>query len=140
MSGLSDDGQWWWDGRQWIATSQVEIPDMGAPEVPESVLREASRFNALQAAGSVYVSPVPDILERMAAVVAFWNLLVHRRTYRVLRQLKLAQLAQAAAYLLGPGEPVVAAEASVHPINPIVVWTAVGRFSVVVTKALVLVL
>lgn len=28
MSGFSDDGQWWWDGQQWIATSQVVIPEL----------------------------------------------------------------------------------------------------------------
>jgi len=34
MGQFSDDGQWWWDGASWIATSQVVLPDLPitAPE------------------------------------------------------------------------------------------------------------
>jgi hypothetical protein len=28
VSGFSEDGQWWWDGREWVAASQVVIPDL----------------------------------------------------------------------------------------------------------------
>ena len=32
LTQFSDDGQWWWDGNQWIATSQVVLPKLPMTE------------------------------------------------------------------------------------------------------------
>lgn len=140
MGRFSDDGQWWWDRTTWIATSQIVIPDLGPPQVSADAVQAAHRATMEAAASSVGIAPAPDVLQLAAAGYAAWNFLQRRRTYRLLRELKLAQLAQATAYLLDRSEPIVAAEASLYPANPIMPWLLVGSFAVVVTSAVVLVL
>ena len=103
-------------------------------------MKAAHRSAAIAAASSVGVAPVPDVLQWTAAAYAAWLFLKRRRTYRLLREVKLAQLAQATTFLLGHSEPVVAGEASLYPANPILIWLLLGRFGVVVTTAMVMVL
>ena len=33
---FSDDGQWWWDGTTWIATSQIVLPQLPVTEFEKS--------------------------------------------------------------------------------------------------------
>lgn len=44
MSGFSDDGRWWWDGAQWIVTSQVVMPDPAVAVTANHVLVFRNRF------------------------------------------------------------------------------------------------
>ena len=36
MGAFSDDGQWWWDGQSWVATSQVTLPQLSMTEYEQS--------------------------------------------------------------------------------------------------------
>ena len=36
MGQFSDDGQWWWDGSNWVATAQVVIPQLPPTEFEQS--------------------------------------------------------------------------------------------------------
>jgi len=144
VSGFSADCEWWWDGQKWVATPQVVIPVLGLPEASEEVRRTAKRYKAYTdanlVASSVSVSPLPEIAE-LAAIGGFASFVfLHQRMYRAFRQLKLAQLAQAATYLLGPSEPILAAEAGVYPWPWLPLGWVRGLFAVVVSEAHVLVL
>jgi len=142
VSGFSEDGQWWWDGQKWVVTEQVLIPDLGLPGASDAVQRTAKRYqrynDSFSLANSVSVSPAPEIAKVAAAGGFAAYVFLHRRMYRAFRQLKLAQLAQAATYLLGPGESILAAEAGIYP------WLPLGRVSgllaVVLSEAHMLIL
>jgi hypothetical protein len=68
-------------------------------------------------------------------------LFVERRAFRELRIWSLEQLSSAAAYLLGPDEPMVAGETSLfRPILSFFSYTAYRDLAVLVTAAHVLVL
>jgi len=117
----------WWDGQKWVATEQVAIPDLGLLQTAEEVQRTAKRYqvynDSFVLANSVSVSPAPEIAQVAAAGGLAAYVFLHRRMYRAFRQLKLAQLAQAATYLLGPGESMLAAEPGIYP------WIPLGRVS-----------
>ena len=106
MGQFSDDGRWWWDGRNWIATSQVVLPDLPATESDKTGSLELARA------------------ERQAGRRQFWGLTslllglvgfspVNRRGVRGYRTWTIEQLSVAIAYLLGPDEPLLAGEVSV---------------------------
>jgi len=142
MARFSDDGQQWWDGANWVPTSQVVIPELVLTGVPDEVLRTAMRYKAFADANAVAnsfsESPTPDVLKIVGITLFLTDVVLFRRAFRAFRMLKLAQLNQAAKYLLGPDEPILAAEASVYPSIP-VGWVR-GELGVVLSEAHVLVL
>lgn len=131
MSAFSEDGQWWWDGRQWIPTSYVVIPDLAIPQSNTTVRSMRNR----QFLGDVNTIT----LWQTFLILPF--LFVERRAFRELRTWTLEQLAAATAYLLGPGEPMVAGETTLYtPPSLLTVQATVRDFAVVITAAHALVL
>lgn len=141
VSGFSEDGQWWWDSRQWVASSQVVIPDLPATQ-PGTVSRSMRKRHQLGVATTVadwlaISTPVSGV----AFLVGLSFLFVERNAYRKFRQWTLGQLAAATAYLLGPGEPMVAGETTLYrPFSFLTVQPPRRDLAVVVTAAHVLVL
>jgi len=132
VSQFSDDGQWWWDGRQWIPTSLVVIPDLAVPQ---------SAITARWARNRQVLGDVNQWTLWQESLLSLPFLFVERRAFRELRIWSLEQLSSAAAYLLGPDEPMVAGETSLfRPILSFFSYTAYRDLAVLVTAAHVLVL
>jgi hypothetical protein len=131
VSGFSEDGQWWWDGGQWIPTSQVMIPDLGIPQSTGTV-QSMRRWRLL---GDV------NNLTLWQSVLGLPFLLFERRAFRDIRTWTLEQLASATTYLLGPGEPMLAGETGLYrPLLTLFTYTAYRDVALAVTAAHVLVL
>ena len=127
MSGFSDDGQWWWDGATWVATAQVVLPDLPKTEFEKSGRVELARNARLAGRGPFW---------RESLV---WGLIglntFNRRGFDDYRTWTQEQVALATTYLLGPDEPLVAAEVSVYDL-----WDAWSRdLAIAVTAAHVIV-
>jgi hypothetical protein len=74
-------------------------------------------------------------------VLGLLFIFVERRAFREFRKWTLEQLASAAVFLLGPGEPMVAGETGLYrPLLSLFSYTAYRDWAVVVTAAHVLVL
>jgi len=106
MAQFSDDGQWWWDGSNWVATAQVVIPQLPPTEFEASAQLADARRRAKKG-GRLW--SVFDAIPALAAfrIVALGDLLPAVGVYR---SWKLAQMALATTYLLGPDEPMLAGE------------------------------
>lgn len=131
MSGFSEDGQWWWDGGQWILTSQVVIPDLAIP-LPEATVRSKGRWKLLGDVNNI-------TLWQTGLGLPF--VFFERRAFRDIRMWTLEQLASATTYLLGPPEPMLAGETALYrPLLSFFTYTAYRDVAVVVTAAHVLVL
>ena len=139
MSGFSDDGQWWWDGQDWVATSQVLIPDLPlsdrAKELEPLVrsyqfLDQANLATNLSAWGGAGVD--------LSRPLLFAWLVFQKPAFRAYREWAIEQFKSAATYLLGLNEPVLAAEAGLF--SEVVIGWVWGGYGVVVTAGHVLVL
>jgi hypothetical protein len=101
---FSDDGQLWWDGTTWIATTQIVLPQLSATEFEQSgKLKGARGFMrrwALVLWGNTFIS---------LGLILLFPWLAALRDYR---SWKLEQLALATAYLVGPHETMLAGETS----------------------------
>ncbi len=106
MAQFSDDGQWWWDGSNWVATAQVVLPQLPPTDFEQSGKAEEARRRTKKG-GRLW--SVFDAIPALAAlrVVVLADLLP---TVGVYRSWKLAQMALATTYLLGPDEPMLAGE------------------------------
>jgi len=135
VSVLSEDCQWWWDGRQWTAVSQVVIPDL--PEAQTEHARQLiARRDQLRDASSLAGWPIfPAGLSLLAGIP---YLVIEHRFFQAYRRWALDMLASATSYLLGPDEPLIAGEPSVT--RPLFSQLAIPDLGVVVTAAHVLVL
>jgi len=127
VSGFSDDGQWWWDGARWVATAQLVLPDLPKTEFEKSGRLELARADMSKGRRRFW----PDVV--------LWGFVgltpTNRNGAGEYRIWSIEQLTLATAYLLGPDEPLVAAEVSVFDV-----WDAWSRsLAVVVTGAHVLV-
>ena len=117
MGQFSDDGQWWWDGTSWIATSQIVLPQLPVTEFEQSGKLKGART-----------------FMRRAAWLGFWNTSINvalvflfpwLAALRDYRSWKLEQLALATAYLVGPHEAMLAGETSLldsHITHGSVTW------------------
>jgi hypothetical protein len=114
MSGFSEDGQNWWDGARWIATSQVLIPDM---PIDSTDPREHMRRYRLIGKGIVVdgLLDTVGLQSGLGLVLMFPFLFLQRRVFGEYRQWMLEQLAQVTTYLLGDAEPMIAGEVSTYP-------------------------
>ena len=105
MGHFSDDGLWWWDGKTWVPTSQVALPQLPITEFERSGrLKGASAF---MRRASLFLSWNTFI------GVGFIFLFPWLHALRDYRSWKLEQLALATAYLLGEDETMLAGETSV---------------------------
>ena len=113
MGRLSDDGQWWWDGKTWVPTSQVVLPQL-PPREPEQLRRATKARERLERYSLLYVTN--DIA--VAPVLLVLLLPLYLRGDRAMRDYRawtLDQLALATSYLLGPDESMVAGETTLLP-------------------------
>jgi hypothetical protein len=131
LGQFSDDGLWWWDGTAWIATAQIVLPQLPVTEFEQSgKLDRARKFMrrwSLVIWGNTFIS---------LGLVLLFPWLAALRDYR---SWKLEQLALATAYLLGPGEAMLAGETSL--LDSHITRGSVTRdLAVAVTAAHILVL
>lgn len=130
MGQFSEDGQWWWDGAEWIPTSQVVIPDLAIPQSEATVL--ALRDWHL-------LGDLNNVTRQSSIGLPF--VMAERRAFGEFRKWTLVQLASATAHLVGPDEPMVAGETALYrPIFSVITYTAYRDLAVVVTAAHILVL
>jgi len=101
---FSDDGQWWWDGTTWIATSQIVLPQLPVTEFEKSGRLKGARTFMRRAARLGPWNPSINV-----ALVFLFPWLAALRDYR---SWKLEQVALATAYLVGPHETMLAGETS----------------------------
>jgi len=101
---FSDDGQWWWDGATWIATSQIVLPQLPTTEFERSGKLNGAR--SLMRRGSLFFWANTST---SLALVFLFPWLAALRDYRSWR---LEQLALATEYLLGPHDAMLAGETS----------------------------
>ena len=104
MGQFSDDGLWWWDGRTWIATAQIVLPQLPVTEFEQSGKLKGARSFMRRWALVIWGNSFASL-----GVVLLFPWLAALRDYR---SWKLEQLALATAYLLGPQEAMLAGETS----------------------------
>jgi len=126
---LSDDGLWWWDGRTWIPTSRVVLPDLPTTEFEQSGKLAVARANLAKARPSLWVSIL------LAPVLPDGLITAIRRSLSDYRTWTIEQLSLATTYLLGPDEPMLAGEMSRYAVGAY--WTR--NLGVAVTAAHVIV-
>lgn len=136
MSGFSDDGQWWWDGKDWVATSQVLIPDLPLSDRAKELEPKVRRYQFLDHANLV-TNPLTPVIDVAGPLVLLW-LIFYRRGFRAYREWAIERFKSAATYLLGPNEPVLAAEAGLF--TELVIGWVWGGYGVLVTTGHVLIL
>ena len=112
MGQFSDDGQWWWDGAAWIATSQVVLPQFPPTELEQSGKLEIARRGLRKTGWLYWVNDASDFLSWLALIPGYHITGPALRDYRLWT---LEQLTAATTYLLGPNEPILAAEATIMP-------------------------
>jgi hypothetical protein len=128
VSGFSDDGLWWWDGTRWIPTSGVVLPQLPPTEFELSGKLALARADLAKGRPGFWLHTL--FLEGMFGLYP-----TNRRGLSEYRTWTLEQLALAAAYLLGPDEPMLAGEMSRHDV-----WDGWARnLAVAVTAAHVIV-
>jgi hypothetical protein len=149
MGQFSDDGQWWWDGARWIATSQVVLPDLPITAFEQSgklkesgtrgrTLRRLDGWRSFALPRARASATWAESMDWMSAVADWWHfgvpvLVMMPGVVGALRSWRLEQLALATTYLLGTDEPMLAGEAATLAIFPEDHPT--GKLAVVVTKA-----
>jgi hypothetical protein len=139
---FSDDGQWWWDGQSWVATSQVTLPQLpmtafeksGKLNDARSLMRKREGLLAVETVAGSGVS-APTSLIGLALAVPY--LVQQQRAFRDYRLWTLEQLALAVSYLLGPDEAMLAGETTMFAT--FIMATAKRDFAVAVTAAHVLI-
>lgn len=106
MSGFSDDGQWWWNGTQWIATSQVVLPNLPMTEFERSGRLAIARGRRTQSQWLFWANTyLPLGWLTTAGLMIFGS-----GVSMDYRSWTLEQLALATSYLLGLNEPMLAGE------------------------------
>jgi len=142
LTQFSDDGQWWWDGNQWIATSQVVLPNLPMTEfersgkLNEARIRMQKRHELRKPRWSFTVDggvPMPSYGNAGVSLM-----FVQHRAFQEYRLWTLEQLAIATSFLLGPNEPMQAAETTMFTTYRD--GMVIRDFAVVVTEFHVLVL
>jgi hypothetical protein len=145
VSEFSIDGQWWWDGQSWIATSKMVLPQLPITEFEQSGKLTTARSRLRKGLGLLTADFVGSNLigaARLAPLielpVGVVGLVLEQRAFRDYRSWTLEQLALATAYLVGPDEPMLAGETTMYGSF----WLGVIKrdFAVVITAAHVLVL
>jgi hypothetical protein len=139
VGAFSPDGQWWWDGANWVATSQIQL-SLPMTEFERSGRLQAARRlvktrELLTIVGVVGVAGIIGILFLPIFLVVYYVVMI--RLFKAYREWTLELLTLATAQLLGPDEPMVAGETTAFP--PYRLWPGVQRdFAVAVTRAHVL--
>lgn len=137
MSQFSDDGQWWWDGRAWVATSQVVIPDLPATDRLTELEARVKPHRLLDDANlAAYFVPAGGWA--LSKTLVWPWLFSYRSAFRAYREWAIEQFKSATTYLLGPDEPVLAAEVGIY--SEILIGKVWGGNAVVVTARHVLIL
>jgi len=106
VSGFSDNGQWWWDGTTWVATAQVVLPQLPMTEFERSGKLEMARGRRKNSERLYWANSFPPLAWLTGSAL----IVVGMRVSRAYRSWTLEQLALATAFLLGPGETMLAGE------------------------------
>jgi len=109
MGLFSDDGMWWWDGTAWVATAQVVLPQLPPTEFEQSGKLQPARGRLRKTGWLNWVNDAGCALTWLTVIPGFFVVGPALRDYRLWT---LEQVAAATAYLLGPNEAVLAAEAT----------------------------
>ena len=139
MGAFSPDGRWWWDGIAWVATTEIQLA------IPETEFERSGRLaearslvntrKSMTVVGYGGVGSIVGIPLMPIFLVAYYVVMI--RLFKAYREWTLELLTLATAQLLGPDEPVAAAETTAFP--PYRLWPGVQRdFAVAVTQAHVL--
>ena len=139
MGAFSPDGQWWWDGVNWVATPEIKL------KLPETEFERSGRLAQarrlvtirqwLQVVGYVGIGSIVGIPLVPIFLVAYYVVLI--RLFNAYREWTLELLKLATDQLLGRDEPMLAGETMVWP--PVRLWPGVQRdFAVAATHAHVL--
>lgn len=110
---FSDDGQWWWNGQTWLATSQLVLPQLPPTESELSGNLQKAR-RRLQNRGWLYW------FNDAGCALAWLNFAFLSPTvpaWRTYRLWTFEQLALATYFLLGPDETILAAEVNLDTPN-----------------------
>ena len=127
---FSDDGLWWWDGKTWIATAHIVLPQLPMTEFEQSGKLTGARSFMRHWSWLLWANT--------STTVGLVLLFPWLHALRVYRSWKLEQLALATVYLLGPNEPMLAGETSL--LDSHIVGSYVRRdLAVAVTAAHILV-
>jgi hypothetical protein len=137
VSGFSEDGQWWWDGQAWVATSQVVIPDLPATDRVKELEARVRPYRVLDTANLAAYLVASGGWALSSMLVWPW-LFSYRSGLRAYREWTLEQFRSATTYLLGPDEPAIAAEVGIY--SEILIGKVWGGNAVVVTTHHVLIL
>jgi hypothetical protein len=142
VSRISDDGQWWWDGTRWIATSEVVLPNLPMTEfersgkLNEARIRMRKRHELRKPRWRFNLGEFP--LPYYGGNDGVGLMFVQYPAFRDYRLWTLEQLAIATSYLLGPNEPMLAGETTMFATY--LDGVVIRDFAVVVTASRVLVL
>jgi hypothetical protein len=139
LGAFSPDGQWWWDGANWVPTAEIPLT------IPETEFERSGRLKQarrlllirewLAVVGYVGVGSVLGIPLIPFLVIAI--MVVQYRAFRAYREWTLEVLTSATAQLLGPDEPMLAGETMVWA--PVTLIPSLQRdFAVAITRAHVL--
>jgi len=109
VSGFSDDCRWWWDGQRWVPTSEVVLPQLPPTEIELSGKLALARADLAKGRPGFWGHTL--FLEGLLGFMP-----VNRRGLSEYRTWTMEQLTLAAAYLLGPDEPMLAGEMSRHDV------------------------
>jgi hypothetical protein len=142
VGAFSGDGQWWWDGHSWVATSQVTLPQLSMTEyqrsgklkIAQSEMRKRAGVIAADEASVIGGSQISNVVGLALLLPSF---VLQQRAFRDYRLWTLEQLALATTFLLGPDEPMVAGETTMF--RTLFLATAKRDFAIAVTAAHVLV-
>jgi hypothetical protein len=135
VGAFSADGQWWWDGAHWVATTEILLT------IPETEFERSGRLKQARnlvivrewMTGIGYVGVAILLLPIFVTVYV----IVQHRLFKGYRTWTLEQLSSATAQLLGPEEPMLAGETTAWP--PLTWWPRVQRdFAVAATRTHVL--
>jgi hypothetical protein len=139
VGAFSPDGQWWWDGSHWVATTEIQL------SIPETEFERSGRLKQarklvkdrelLTIVGYVGVGGLVIIPFLPIFLIVYYVVLI--RLFKAYREWTLELLALATAQLLGPDEPMLAGETMAWP--PVSFLPGVRRdFAVAATHAHVL--
>lgn len=117
---FSDDGRWWWNGDRWIATPDVQLPQLPITEFKRSGALDRSRRRMKQhkLMSDVFMVetavPTSSPLSLIGGALVLPFFVLERRAFRDYRTWTLQQLAIATKFVLGPDAPMMAGETAMY--------------------------
>ena len=117
---FSDDGRWWWNGDRWIATTDLQLPQLPITDFERSgaLDRSRRRIKQTKVMSDVFMVemaiPTSSPLSLIGNALVLPFLVLERRAFRDYRTWTLQQLAIATEFVLGPDAPMMAGETAMY--------------------------